>query len=45
MGRNIERPNTTKCSIKPKQKHYKNYKRVHVLKSEANMRSLLRSWT
>ena len=36
---------TPKGPIKPKQKHYKNYKRVIVLQSEANMRSLLRSWT
>jgi len=28
MGRNTKRPNTTKGPMKPKQKHYKNYKRV-----------------
>ena len=36
---------TTKGPIKPKQKHYKNYKSVLVLQSKANPRSLLRSWT
>ena len=45
MGQNTKRPNTTKGLIKPKKKHYKNYKRVLVLQSEANSRSLLRSWT
>jgi len=40
MGRNTKRPNTTKGPIKPKQKHYKNYKRVLILRSEANLRSL-----
>ena len=40
MGRNTKRPNITKGSIKPKQKHYKNYKRVPILRSEANPRSL-----
>jgi len=44
MGRNTKRPNTTKCPIKSKQKHYRNYKRVHILRSEANTRSLWRSW-
>jgi len=43
----VETPkgSTTKGPIKPKQKHYKNYKRVLVLQSEANLRSLLRSWS
>ena len=45
MTRNTKRPNTTKGPIKPKQKHYKNYKSVLVLQSKANPRSLLRSWT
>jgi len=40
MGRNTKRPNTTKGLIKPKQKHYKNYKRVPILRSEVNPRSL-----
>ena len=40
MGRNTKRPNTTKGPINPKQKLYKNYKRVLILRSEANMRSL-----
>ena len=40
MGRNTKRPNTTKGPIKPKQKHYKNYKRVPILRSEVNLRSL-----
>ena len=44
MGRSTKRPNTTKGQIKPKQKHYKNYKRVPILQSEANPRSLWRSW-
>jgi len=44
MGRNTKRPNTTKGPIKPKQKHYRNYKRVPILRSKANPRSLWRSW-
>jgi len=40
MGQNTKRRYTTKGPIKPKQKHYKNYKRVPILRSKANMRSL-----
>jgi len=30
MGQNTKRPNTTKGPIKPKQKHYKNYKKESI---------------
>jgi len=44
MGRNTKNSNITKGPIKPKQKHYKNYKIVPILWSETNPRSLRRSW-
>ena len=40
MDRNTKRPNTTKGPTKPKQKQYRNYKRIPILRSEANPRSL-----
>ena len=40
MGRHTKRPNTTKGPIKPKQKHYKKYKRVLILRFKANPTSL-----
>ena len=40
MDQNTKKPNTTKGPIKPKQKHYKNYRKVFIPLSEANLRSL-----
>ena len=37
MGENTKKPNTTKDLIKPKLKHYKNY-RVLIPLSKANLR-------